>query len=223
MYSMKVQGEIQALGWREGASGKLTGDIEGLFQGYRLNQAGTSISNNYMLAVDSSTLALTLSQEVHVRHPLPSRPQEHPFSNGKDPFKGVKLIAPRLPDLPPSTETSKPRRNMSTLVKLVIDPLSSTGKFAGAQGEMNVVLAEPNVNGHMTIETDHGTIELSFREHMENTQVFNTLWVEGEKSTGIYRNAHGELQFQVSIYPPNFSRGTYSGVLWIEDQSPSSS
>lgn len=223
MYRMQVQGEIQALGWREGASGKLTGDIEGLFQGYRLNQGGTSTSNNYSIEVNNSTLSLTLSQEVHVRHPLPTRPPVHPFSNGNDPFKGVELIAPRLPDLPPGSEASKPRRNMSTLVKLMIDPLTSTGTFAGAQGEMSVVLADPQVNGHMTIETEYGTIELSFREHMEHTKVFNTLWIEGERSTGMYQNAHGELQFQVSIYPPNFSKGTYSGVLWIEDQPTSSS
>ena len=223
MYRMLVEGEIQALGWREGASGKLTGDIEGLFQGYRLYQGGTNISNNYAIEVDNSTLSLTLSQEVHVRHPLPTRPPVHPFSNGNDPFKGVELIAPRLPDLPSGSEASKPRRNMSTIVKLMIDPLTSTGKFAGAHGEMNVVLADPDVNGHMTIETADGTIELRFREHMENTQVINTLWIEGEKSTGMYLNAHGELQFQVSIYSPNFSKGTYSGVLWIEDQPTSSS
>ncbi len=217
MYKKHVQGEIQALGWREGASGKLTGDLEGLFQGYRLNQGSASTTNDYTLEIENSTLALTMCQEVHIRHPLPSRPQEHPFKNGNDPFQGVELLAPRLPELLAGTEVQQSRRNMSTVVKLVIDPFRSTGKFAGAQGEMNVALADPKVNGCMTIETDDGTIELTYREHMENAQVFNSLWVEGEKSTGIYKDAKGELHFQVSIYPPNFSKGTYTGELWIED------
>jgi hypothetical protein len=217
MYKKQVQGEIHALGWREGASGKLTGDLEGLFQGYRLSQGSARTTNDYVLEVENSTLALTMCQEVHVRHPLPARPAEHPFKNGNDPFQGVELVAPRLPELPAGSEAAPQRRNMSTVVKLVIDPSRSTGKFAGAQGEMDVALADPKVSGHMTIETDDGTIELSYREHMENAQVFNFLQVEGEKSTGIYKNASGELHFQVSIYPPNFSKGTYTGELWIED------
>jgi hypothetical protein len=219
MYKKHVQGEIQALGWREGASGKLMGDLEGFFQGYRL-QGSASTANDYLLEIENSMLALTLSQEVHIRHPLPSRPQEHPFKNGNDPFAGVELVAPRLPELPAGSQAAQSRRNMSTVVKLVIDPSRSTGTFAGAQGEMNVELADPKVNGRMTIETNDGIIELAYREHMENAQVFNTLRVEGEKSTGIYKNAKGELHFHVSIYPPNFSKGTYTGELWLEDCKP---
>ena len=216
MDKIQVQGEIKSLGWREGASGKLIGDINGLFQGYRLQQPGTSLSNTHTIELDNGTLTLTLSQEVRIRHPLPSRPPEHPFKDGQDPFEGIELAAPRLPDLPPGVKNSGPKGNMTTVVSLRVEPATSTGIFAGAQGEMNVTLAEPAVNGFMEIETDDGSIKLKFRERMEGTQVINTLWIDGAKSTGLYQGAQGELEFRVSIYPPNFAKGTYSGVIWIE-------
>lgn len=218
MDKIQVQGEIKSLGWREGASGKLTGDINGLFQGYRLHQQGASLSNTHTIESDNGTLTLTLSHEVRIRHLLPTRPPEHPFKDGQDPFEGIELVAPRLPDLPPGVENSGAKGNMTAVVRLKVDPTTSTGIFAGAQGEMNVTLAEPTVNGFMEIETDDGSIKLNFRERMEGTQVINTLWIDGTKSTGLYQGAQGELEFRVSIYAPNFAVGRYSGVIWIKGQ-----
>ena len=216
MHKRIVQGEIKALGWRDGGSGRLIGDITGLFQGYRLNRLTASQCSTYAIEAENGTLSLTLSQETRIRHLLPSRPQEHPFKNGKDPFQGVELVESRLPDLPQDASTVHPRGNMATVVKLAVNPDVSTGMFAGALGEMTVELTEPAINGYMEIETNDGVIKLDFYERMENAQVINTLWINGSKSSGIYQNAHGELVFQVSIYPPNFARGTYSGVIWTE-------
>lgn len=78
MYEYKVQGEVQSQGWREGASGRLTGSLAGLFQGYR--DSGDVLSGqHYLLATEEGVLALMLHRPSHLGHALPARPVEHPF------------------------------------------------------------------------------------------------------------------------------------------------
>src|SRR5215212_2190481 len=83
MYDMEVKGEIKTIAAREGSSGILTGDIEGLYQGYRFGST-TPDEREYTLDAPNGTIALLLRQQIVT--PLPSRPDEHPFAGGKDPF-----------------------------------------------------------------------------------------------------------------------------------------
>src|SRR5947209_5098755 len=94
MYEMTVQGEIKTLAWREGSSGVFTGSIKGLYQGYRFASIAPD-EQHYLLEVPNGSIALTLRQEIRTGHVLPSRPAEHPFSGGKDPFANAPSMESR--------------------------------------------------------------------------------------------------------------------------------
>jgi hypothetical protein len=105
-------------------------------------------------------------------------------------------------------------------VLLRVDPEKSTGIFAGATGEVELATPGYKMAGHLIVNTKDGDLRLDFLEAGERGVLKANLWVDGENSTGIYRNARGELQFALTATPPNFGRGPYSGTIWLEHEPP---
>ena len=83
MHEWKVSGEIKTVGAREGSSGLFSGDVEGLYQGYRLGSTEPH-EVEQVLEAPHGKLSVMLRQEIFSI--LPSRPEEHPFADGNDPF-----------------------------------------------------------------------------------------------------------------------------------------
>src|SRR5436309_2707884 len=88
---MEIKGEIKTIAAREGSSGVLSGDIEGLYHGYRFGST-TPDEREFTLDLPNGTIALRLRQGIVT--PLPSRPEEHPFAEGKDPFEALAAGGP---------------------------------------------------------------------------------------------------------------------------------
>jgi hypothetical protein len=88
---MEIKGEIKTIAAREGSSGILTGDIEGLYQGYRFGSTEPD-EREFTLMLPNGTIALRVRQGIVT--PLPSRPTEHPFADGKDPFEALAAGGP---------------------------------------------------------------------------------------------------------------------------------
>jgi hypothetical protein len=113
---------------------------------------------------------------------------------------------------PPFTEVRK--------VKLYIDPETSTGIYAGATGEIEVDAPDHKEFGYMVVETQHGNLLLNFGEHGEGGKLVGDMWVDGEKSTGIYNKARGELKFWLDVFIQGLAKGPYSGTIWLEHEPP---
>jgi len=77
MHELQVSGELQSIAWRDGSSGRFTGDIEGLYQGYR----GNPPEQEGVIQVAHGSIALVLRHETRV--PFPDRPAENPFAGGR--------------------------------------------------------------------------------------------------------------------------------------------
>jgi hypothetical protein len=222
MHEMPVRGEIKALACKEGSSGIFTGSIEGLYQGYRFGST-TPDEQHFLLEAQNGTIALTLHQEIVT--PLPPRPAEHPFAGGKDPLQAM-AAAPAHGHGPPpgmgpaDTDAARFRKIHYMQVKLRVSPEQSTGIFAGATGEMELETPAYRTAGYLVINARDGDLRLNFLEKGERGILNADLWVDGEQSTGIYKNATGELTFSLTTTPPNFGRGPYEGTIWLE-QAPS--
>ena len=233
MYELPVRGEIKTLGVKEGSSGIFTGTIEGLYQGYRFGSTTPDVQH-HVLQVNNGTLALTLKQEI--RSVLSPRAAEHPFAGGKDPFAGLSAPPPGMPGGPPPGAAGPPPgvqggappgaggapaglvrgRPFYMEVTLAADPERSTGIFAGATGQMELAVPNYRMAGHLVIETKDGDLRLDFLEAGEHGVLNADLWVNGEESTGLWRNARGDLKFSLTPVPPNFGRGPYWGTIWLE-------
>ena len=110
-------------------------------------------------------------------------------------------------------------------IKLEVDGDQSTGIYAGASGEMTVEAPNHKTAGYMVITSQQGTLRLEFLEWYEKGQLVADLWVNGEKSTGIYENARGDLKFSLGFYAAfepegglkdMCAKGEYSGTLRLE-------
>jgi hypothetical protein len=106
-------------------------------------------------------------------------------------------------------------------VGATVDPAKSTGIFANSTGQMEITAPDYDMAGHLVINTEHGDLWLDFLESGGRGILNARLWVNGEQSTGIYRNARGDLTFSLQTVPPNFGRGPYSGTIWLEQAPPS--
>ena len=216
MYEMTVQGEIKSVAWREGSSGIFTGSIEGLYQGYRIGST-TPDEQHFVFEVANGSIALTLRQEISPDFPLPLRPAEHPFSGGKDPFVNAPPVESR-PSRAPGE--GRPQGGPLMEVRLRVDPEKSTGIFAGATGEMELATPAYKSGGYLVVITQHGNVRMNFLEKADRMTLVADLWIEGANSTGLYHNAHGNLKFALSMTPPNFGKGPYSGTIWLEQKPP---
>jgi hypothetical protein len=95
-------------------------------------------------------------------------------------------------------------------------PEKSTGIFAGAFGEMEIFAPQYRMRGRLLLETKDGDLELDFLEWSEQGTLTSDLWVNGAESTGIFENAEGQLKFALTVTPPFFGRGPYSGVIRLQ-------
>jgi len=105
-------------------------------------------------------------------------------------------------------------------VMAAVDPAKCTGIFAGSTGQMEIMAPHYGMAGHLIINTKNGDLWLDFLEGGGRGVLNARLWVNGEKSTGIYKNAKGDLGFSLATVPPNFGRGPYWGTIWLEGTPP---
>ena len=247
MYELPIQGEIKTLAYKEGSSGIFTGPLAGMYQGYRFAST-TPDERDFVLDLPNGTIALTIKQEI--RSLLTPRPAEHPFADGVDPFDNMPPESPGgpshgAPGGPPSGATGGgppglaggpppgaaggppggPRglvggRPFYMEVMATVDPAKCTGIFANSTGQIEINAPDYDMAGHLIINTKHGDLHLDFLESGGRGVLNANLRVNGEHSTGIYRNARGDLTFSLKTVPPNFGRGPYSGTLWLEQAPP---
>lgn len=245
MHEMHVSGEIKTIAFRQGSSGIFTGSIEGLYQGYRFGST-TPDEREYVIEAPNGSIALLLRQQIVTR--LPNRPARHPFADGADPFEdyeagrplsffsegpgamsageppsgseGGKLAraAAEAPGMEDGEEIFKKLHYME--VKLHAIPEKSTGIFKGAVGEMEIETPDYRMGGHVMINTRHGDLRLNFLEKGSLSVLKADLWVDGEQSTGVYAGAEGELTFALTVMPPFFGRGPYSGTMRLRETPP---
>jgi hypothetical protein len=104
--------------------------------------------------------------------------------------------------------------------KLHVVPDKSTGIFAGATGEMEIFAPSYKMAGYLVIDTEHGDLRLDFMEAGTRETLNADLWVNGDESSGIWKNAEGELEFALEVTPPFFGKGPYSGTIRLENEPP---
>ena len=117
-------------------------------------------------------------------------------------------------------------------VTLRVDGQESTGIFAGATGEVELDVPSYRMAGYMLVNTAKGDLRLNFLEHLTKSDpraegvLTADMQVDGAQSTGIYRNARGDLTFALTLppvppppgRPPNLGVGPYSGTIWLENE-----
>jgi hypothetical protein len=101
--------------------------------------------------------------------------------------------------------------------KLHVIPEKCTGIFEGATGELEIFAPSYKMPGYLIVETDSGNLRLDFLEAGTRETLNADLWVNGDESTGIYTGARGELKFALTVTPPFFGEGPYSGTMWLDD------
>jgi hypothetical protein len=211
--TVTVSGEIRTIASRQGSSGRFTGDICGLYQGYRFASDGPD-ERRCVVDVPYGQIAMVVRQEIVT--PLPPRPAEHPFRDGEpDPFPPPPDPAHHRPaGSPPGADFTKVHY-MKTTVR--VDPDQSNGIFAGTTGEWEIEAPLYRMPGHLIVETDDGQLCLGFLEKGTRETLHADLWVDGERSTGKYRGAAGRLRFVLTVTPPFYGHGPYSGTLLLAD------
>lgn len=236
LHTVTVAGEIKTIACREGSSGIFTGGISGLYQGHRFGSAEPD-EREYVVDVPHGSIALVLRQQIVT--PLPPRPAEHPFRDGRDPFAEKPSGPPAghghagpppaaggppqggpdgRPAESPGTENGKPIFKKVHYMEstLRIDPDRSTGIFRGANGEFEIEAPNYRMPGYLVVDTEDGELCLTFLEKGSRETLSADLWVDGERSTGIYKGASGRLRFDLKVTPPFFGEGPYSGTLILE-------
>ncbi len=213
--ALSVQGEIKTIACREGSSGIFTGSLEGLYQGYRFGSTEPD-ERQYTLDAPHGTIAVTLRQEIVT--PLPPRPFTHPFADGRDPF--AKRPATVAHAEPPGREKGEAifKRVHYMKTSLVVDPGASTGIFAGATGETEFFSPNYQMAGYLVIETADGDLCLTFLEQGRRDALNALLEVDGARSSGRYAGAAGDLEFALTVTPPFFGQGVYSGTIILAEE-----
>jgi len=238
-----VRGEIKTIAAREGSSGKFFGSIEGLYQGFRFGSSEPD-EREYTVDAPNGSIALLLRQQIVT--PLPSRPAEHPFADGRDPFDQLAAGGPP-PGMhggpppgvhggpPPGVQGGPPpgaqapgmeggqeifKRVHYMEVKLHVIPEKSTGIFEGATGEVELMSPKYRMAGYLIVNTEHGDLRLDFLEAGSREKLDADLWVNGENSSGIWKNASGDLRFSLDVTPPVYGRGPYWGTVQLENEPP---
>lgn len=221
MREWPVEGEIRTLASREGSSGIFTGSISGPYQGYRF---ASSAPDEKVTVIESPHGNLAITQRQEIVTPLESRPGTHPFEGGRDPFASM----PRLGRLRvlgrilrhswiSRTPRFNPFKRVHYIrVTLAADPTRSTGIFAGATGSVELETPSYRMAGYVVVETEGGDLRIDFLERGSRTVLAADMTVDGARSTGIFRNAMGSLEFELKVSPPNFGRGPYRGTIWLD-------
>ena len=229
MHEIEVSGEIKTVAARQGSSGIFGGDIQGLYQGYRF---GSTVPDEQEFTLDLPDGSITLLLRQQIVTPLPPRPDTNPFADGKDPFDNpIQYLLDTFGGPPPGVPTGGPPGSeepgmeggkeifkrvhyMETMFHVLGD--KSTGIFAGATGEMDMIAPNYKMRGYLIIETDEGDLKMDFLEAGSRETLNADLWVNGEDSTGKWKGAEGELKFALEVTPPFFGRGPYSGKIRLQ-------
>jgi hypothetical protein len=104
--------------------------------------------------------------------------------------------------------------------KLHVVPEKSTGIFEGASGELELEPPNYRMPGYLVVNTRDGDLRLEFLEKGSRELLNADLWVNGDESTGIWKDAEGELTFSLTVTPPFFGRGPYSGTIRLQQEPP---
>jgi len=205
--NIEVGGQVRALRWLDGASGALTGSLEGLYEALRGDDDGKDSA--FVLEMAGGDLAI----EVDVREvgdPLPPRPGEHPFAHGRTP-----VVARRaLPDRPAPVDATPA---LPRTLALTVLPDASSGIFAGARGEIVVAVPDFPDSGSVVVHTSSGDLWLDYLERRTARASLQTdLWVDGVRSTGRWHRAGGKLGFTLELHRPNVAVGWYAGSLRLD-------
>jgi hypothetical protein len=231
MYKVDAKGEMKSIAFREGSSGIFTGTLAGLYQGHRLG-ATTPYEQKTTAQLAGGTIALILKQEVHA--PLAPRPAVHPFAGGNDPFADLPTALTSIPPPglrsetrsvrpvgeSPTTSGESRRAGPSAELTVRIDPEASSGMFAGATGEMRITAPNYRIGGYLVLNTADGDVVMTFVESAERGVLNADLSLDGKRSTGVYRDAHGDFKFALTLIPPHFGRGPYWGTMWLQGEPP---
>ncbi len=224
MHQMNVNGQIESVGLRDGSSGRFLGDIEGLYEGYRV---GNPEQQEGVLSLANGTLAVVVRHES----PISRRRGENPFRGGQDVFANPPPGGPtaggpsghgppgEAPAGGPPTGGQPPIRK-KRFVKLSIDGSKCTGIFAGASGEVELIAPQHRESGYVVVATANGELRLNFLEWREEPHLIAEFTVDGDKSTGIYHQASGELKAKFVSFPGAMGKATYSGTIVLEHEPP---
>jgi hypothetical protein len=173
MREVAVRGEMEMIGLRTGSSGRLTGDIAGLYEGYREGypigspgEAGYRTGNP-----EAQTASIELKNGtlvVNVRHLTPVRRErgQNPWRDGGDPWTNP----------PPGPANILPEHAM---------PLERGGPPSGRPPS-----GGPRGGGPPGDDGPPGPMPV---KHLRRVQ----LSIDGERSTGIYAGATGETFLEV--------------------------
>ena len=212
--TIQVSGTLEAVAWLDGASGRFSGDIRGLYEAYRV---GTPPVQTGSLDLAHGRLALEVRHEWHL--PMPPRAPQNPFAQGKAIHDLAEernaRIKARIGERPGKLDDSAFQGRYKTTITLRVDPTNSSGIFAGATGEMNVEAPAHRESGYMVVTTDDGNLQLNFLESAEGMHIVAELSVDGVNSTGIYQQAEGTVRFKMARVGIGVGQGTYSGVLHL--------
>lgn len=223
MRQMNVSGQIESVGLRDGSSGRFLGDIEGLYEGYRV---GNPEEQEGVLSLANGTLA------VVVRHvsPLGRLRGENPFRSGRDVFANPPPGGPTAGapsgqgphgEAPAGGPTGgAPPIRKKRFVTLSIDGSKCTGIFAGASGEVELITPRHRESGYVVVDTVNGELRMNFVEWREEPHLIAEFTVDGDKSTGTYHQARGELKAKFVSFPGAMGKATYSGTLVLEREPP---
>jgi hypothetical protein len=208
--TLALTGEVRAFGWRDGSSGRFTGDIDGLYQGYRFG--ADPDERPHVLALPHGELAVTVRQRTNMR--LPERPAQNPFAGHDDPIAQLRWhLAHASPGSggppPPAGPPETPKRT----VEVAVDPARSSGIFAGATGLVEVDAPNYEVAGTMRIETATGDLWLDFLEVGAGAELTGRAVVDSDRSTGAWHGASGALNVRFDLDFPNIAEGTYDGSI----------
>jgi hypothetical protein len=248
VHEVEVRGEIKTIAAREGSSGKFYGSIEGLYQGHRFGSSEPD-ERRFELDAPNGTIALVLRQQIvtplpsrPAEHPFAgdADPFEQLAQGGPPPGMhggpppgvhggpppgvqggpppGVGGGPPDAPGMEGGQEIFKRVHYME--VKLEADPSRSTGIFEGATGEVEIMAPNYRMAGYLVVNTEHGDLQLDFLEKGSREKLDADLSVNGENSTGIWKNARGDLTFSLEVTPPVYGRGPYSGTISFENEPP---
>lgn len=250
MHELAVSGTMKTIGFKEGSSGVFTGTIEGLYQGYRFASTEPDEREFTIEAPHGTIGLVLRQEIVSALPPRPAEHPfaggEDPLAEahgGRPPGAGPPGGGPPggppgggppgggPPGGPPGggppgggppgggpPDMFKRFHHMD--VKLRVVPHRSTGIFEGASGEVEVEAPAYKFGGYLVVNTSDGDLRLDFLEEGSMGRLDADLWVNGEESTGIFRNARGELTFSLKVIPPLGAEGPYSGTIWLENEPP---
>jgi hypothetical protein len=202
---LDLRGQVRALRWRDGASGVLTGALEGTYEAFRCGDEPGGPSS-FVLELAGGDLAVEVAVRETGRSPLPPRPPEHPFAGGRNPLDACRSV----PAAPGPEGAAAPEGRLA----LTVLPEASSGIFAGARGEIEVAVPNYWTGGAVVVHTGGGQLWLDYLELRTPRATLQTdLWVDGARSTGRWRGAGGKLRFTLALHHPNVAVGWYTGTF----------